>query len=59
MMKQKQQQRRYRGGRKRDTNILVRVSKREHQSLHALAAQRGVSLSDMVRSLLQEKAIQE
>jgi predicted HicB family RNase H-like nuclease len=58
-MKQKQKQRRYCDERKRDKNILVRVSKREHQSMKALAEQRGVSLSDLVRSLLQEKAIQE
>jgi predicted HicB family RNase H-like nuclease len=57
-MKQKKE-RRYRDERQRNARIVVRVSKREHQSMRTLAEQEGVSISDMVRSLLQAKAIQE
>jgi predicted DNA binding CopG/RHH family protein len=56
MMKQKQKQRRYCDERKRAARIEVRVSKREYQSMKALAEQRGVSLSDLVRSVIHTQA---
>jgi hypothetical protein len=42
---------------RKDTYIIVRATKEERKALKALARQRGVSLSDLIRVALQSNRI--
>jgi predicted DNA binding CopG/RHH family protein len=55
-MKQEQKQKRTR---QHDTAIMVRVNARERRAFKVLAAQRGMTMSDIVREVIQQQVQQQ